>query len=247
MIQAVPKETEALYGLSEIERESPWSCFIKDICFTAGVFDESLVCLRTLERLSKPLPSFFPASVKKRQAEYLAGRLCAGDAINRLQGRWLTPGTGARGAPLWPQGVVGSISHNGWYVVSVVMRKEYASGAGIDVEAVIPAAQIEVVAKNILKPVEKQRFLAAGQSIWEKQVNLTLVFSLKESLFKALYPIIGKPFYFESAEVLSCATDQVARLRIVDDLSPRLRSGLEFNGYTRLYRGKVLTMIVVKT
>src|SRR3990167_6768713 len=48
--------------------------------------------------------------VAKRQAEYLAGRLCAREALRRLTGIATTPACGEDRAPQWPLGVVGSIT-----------------------------------------------------------------------------------------------------------------------------------------
>ena len=63
-------------------------------------------------------PEDFPDSgippvrgVAKRQAEYLAGRLCAREALHQLCGQALVPGRDEDGVPLWPAGTVGSITH----------------------------------------------------------------------------------------------------------------------------------------
>ncbi len=96
----------------------------QNACLTAGQFNECIICEQTLSLLSQPLPAGYFSAVNKRRAEYLAGRMAAADAIRRLCGFWHTPGTGDSGAPIWPNGLVGSISHSDNYVVSVVRYGE---------------------------------------------------------------------------------------------------------------------------
>lgn len=59
---------------------------------------------------------------------------------------------------------------------------------------------------------------------------MTLTFSLKESLFKTLYPLTLQRFYFEHAELLEWSADGLARLRLLTDLSAEWRHGAELSG-----------------
>ena len=123
--------------------------------------DLSIVCEETLAVLTQSLPDFYFSSVKNRRAEYLAGRICAADAINRLMGCWLTPGSSSSGAPIWPEGIVGSISHRGSDVASVVMNAcDELSGIGLDLEEIVSFDQIDILVDSVLLPDERKRFVA---------------------------------------------------------------------------------------
>src|SRR5688572_29707947 len=65
-----------------------------------------------LERI--PLPATLHGAVPKRQAEFRAGRYCAMTALTALDARFAgcEVGRADSGAPVWPAGIVGSISHS---------------------------------------------------------------------------------------------------------------------------------------
>ena len=122
-------------GFNNVDYQLPLHLVEKrqNTCFTAGRFDERIICQQTLARLSQPLPACYFSAVNKRRAEFLAGRFAAANAISRLCGLWHTPGISGSGAPVWPQGLIGSISHSINYVVAVVRRGEQKNvGIGID-------------------------------------------------------------------------------------------------------------------
>jgi enterobactin synthetase component D len=74
---------------------------------------------------------------------------------------------------------------------------------------------------------------------------VTLTFSLKESLFKTLYPLTRRRFYFEHAEVLQWSPEGLARLRLLIDLSPEWRHGVELEGQFCLQDGHLLSLVSV--
>ncbi|MCY1464205.1 hypothetical protein D9M71_822010 [compost metagenome] len=74
---------------------------------------------------------------------------------------------------------------------------------------------------------------------------VTLTFSLKESLFKALYPIVLQRFYFEHAEVLEWSADGHARLRLLTDLSPQWHHGRELEAQFCLQGEQLLSLVAV--
>ena len=74
---------------------------------------------------------------------------------------------------------------------------------------------------------------------------MTLTFSLKESLFKALYPLTQQRFYFEHAEIVEWSPTGTARLRLLTDLSLRWRKGVELEGQFRLTDKHLLSLVSV--
>ncbi|MEO9332431.1 4'-phosphopantetheinyl transferase superfamily protein [Pseudomonas guguanensis] len=180
--------------------------------------------------------------VAKRQAEYLAGRLCAREALRRVTGQPSVPAVGADRAPQWPSGVVGSITHGDNWAAALVAPDTRWRALGMDVERLLPAARALRLQDEILTPAEVQRLQALDDEARAARISLT--FSLKESLFKALYPLTLTRFYFHDAELLEFDQDS-ARLRLLIDLNTHWRSGAELDGQFGLFDGRVLSLVAV--
>jgi len=150
-------------------------------------------------------PSSIQASVIKRQAEFLAGRYAARMAILQISPQVKQCPIieiGIHRAPVWPPFIIGSITHTGSKAASITKRvnrgdpsKDYI---GIDVEDIIDEQVSAKIEESILTRNDREAVLASGV---DANIATTLVFSAKESLFKALYPFVGEYFGFEKAEV----------------------------------------------
>ncbi|MET9543401.1 4'-phosphopantetheinyl transferase superfamily protein, partial [Streptomyces sp. NPDC006553] len=135
--------------------------------------------------------------VDARWTEFATARMCARRA---LLGLGAAPGPllrGSRGEPLWPAGVVGSITHRAGYRAAVVGPADATVALGIDAE---PAVALRPgVLRRIALPEERTR-LTALPSVpglpWD-----TLLFCVKEAAYKAWYPLARVPLGFRSAEV----------------------------------------------
>jgi len=180
--------------------------------------------------------------VAKRQAEYLAGRLCAREALRRVTGQPGVPAVGADRAPQWPSGVVGSITHGDNWAAALVAPEDRWRALGLDVERLLPAERAQRLQGEILTAAEVQRLQALDDEA--RAARISLAFSLKESLFKALYPLTLTRFYFHDAELLEIDQDS-ARLRLLIDLNTHWRSGAELDGQFVLFEGKVLSLVAV--
>lgn len=190
------------------------------------------------------MPASIQRSVAKRQAEFLAGRLCARAALLQLDGTCATPGMGEDRAPIWPAHISGAITHSNGRAGALVALKSEWQGLGIDLEKLLTTERAQRLAKEILTPDELLRMA----SVPAEQIALliTLTFSVKESLFKALYPLVQKRFYFEHAEVLSWTPEGLVRLRLLTDLSPEWQQGRELDAQFCLFEGQLLTVVAIR-
>ncbi|WP_349976468.1 4'-phosphopantetheinyl transferase superfamily protein [Pseudomonas sp. WHRI 8519] len=203
-------------------------------------FDPNRLAADDFQRAGiEPSPSL-QRSVSKRQAEYLAGRVCARAALQRLDGRDHVPGTHEDRSPIWPTGIHGSITHGKGWAAAVVAAHGSCRGLGLDQEALLDDERAERLMGEILTPAELER-------LDRSQVGLavTLTFSLKESLFKTLYPLTRQRFYFEHAEILHWSPEGLARLRLLIDLSPEWRHGVELDGQFCVQDGHLLSLVSV--
>ena len=87
-------------------------------------------------------------AVEKRRREFITGRACAREALGRLGLPPAPIGSGAHGEPLWPAGVVGSITHCEGYRACAVARASDLGALGIDaeVDAPLPTGVWEAIA-----------------------------------------------------------------------------------------------------
>lgn len=183
--------------------------------FDASTFQpDDLFCLPHRERLS--------GAVTKRRAEHLAGRIAAQEALRFYGIQNYVPGIGLHRAPCWPPGFTGSISHTGKTALATVVadRDGELCGTGIDTEIIMNAYDAEKIAGEVVTPAEREALLPCALPF---PLALTLVFSAKESLFKALYRHVGRYFDFHTAEVIDINAQQI-RLRLISPLGP-FRSG----------------------
>ncbi|EPB6720046.1 4'-phosphopantetheinyl transferase [Vibrio fluvialis] len=149
------------------------------------------------------LPEDLQRAVSKRQVEFIAGRVAACDA---LQAAGVTPqmlAVGEHRAPRWPQGVVGSISHNENLALAVAQRVDSDVDAlqlGVDVESRIDERSLPAIQSTIATAQEAA--ILARVSLNAAQCVTTL-FSAKESLFKALYSRVGQYLDFHDSRLLT--------------------------------------------
>jgi 4'-phosphopantetheinyl transferase EntD len=162
----------------------------------------TVAAAETCADLDEPL---FPAeeaavarAVAKRRAEFRSVRGCARTALARLGFDRPPMVPGAAGSPSWPPGVVGSMTHCSGYRAAAVARSDHLAGLGIDAEphAPLPDGVLEVVTL----PAERAQLDLLGAERpdlrWDR-----LLFSAKESVYKAWYPLVGAWLGFEDARL----------------------------------------------
>jgi enterobactin synthetase component D len=194
------------------------------------------------EQLDISTPTTILNSVQKRRAEFLAGRIAAKNMLKHLKSDSTDVKIGEQRNPVWPKGYIGSISHtSNLALCSAGLVKEYKY-IGIDLENWIDAYTIEQIKDTILSSKEES-ILRKTDIDFEKA--FTLVFSAKESLFKALYSKVGHFFDFSVAEVYRVSLSEGAfELVLLQDLHPSLKSGRKFKGYFQTINESVFTYIV---
>lgn len=229
---------------SALDDSWPWRQPLPDLQLIALNFDTAALQDDDFLRCGIEAPPSVQRAVAKRKTEYLAGRLCAREALFRAQGITAVPGTREDRAPLWPRDCVGSITHSHGWAAAVVGRQSHYAGLGLDVERIMPDERALKLAHQILTANEQARF--ADQMTHTPGEFLTLVFSLKESLFKALYPLTRKHFYFEHAELVDSNPDGSARMRLLTDLSEDWRSDRELDAHFVSRHGRVLSLVAVE-
>jgi 4'-phosphopantetheinyl transferase EntD len=136
-------------------------------------------------------------AVDGRRREFVTARRCAREALARLGYPPAPIPRGPRREPQWPAGVVGSITHCAGYRAAVVARAEDMASAGIDAE---PHEPLPAGVGAIVTSEEERAMLArlpGEPSVhWDR-----LLFSAKESIFKAWYPLTRRELDFDEAQL----------------------------------------------
>ena len=140
-------------------------------------------------------------AVASRRHEFATSRRCARAALAELGQPPVPLVPDAAGAPQWPTGFVGSITHCAGYRGVAVARAAQFVAVGVDAEVddALPDGVLELVAL----PEERRalaRLPATGIS-WQR-----LLFSCKESVYKAWYPLTREWLDFEQARIRLDAT-----------------------------------------
>lgn len=157
----------------------------------------------TTEELLPLVDELFPSelatlsrSVDSRRADYAAARWCARQALASLGLPPVPILNRPDRSPIWPDGVVGSLTHTAGYAAAVVAPASLYSGIGIDAEPDLPLP--EGVGERVLTDADRDMIAAlpTGGPNWDR-----LVFCIKEATYKVWQPIMGTWLGFEDANV----------------------------------------------
>lgn len=222
---------------SALSADWPQPLRLPEVHMLSTRFDVALLHPEDFQRCGVPSVN----GVAKRQAEHLAGRLCAREALRALTGVAQIPAIGEDRAPQWPAGIAGSITHGAGWAGAVVAQRSAWRGLGLDVEKHLPEQRAERLAEQILTPAELSRLenLPAAQ----RAARIGLTFSLKESLFKALYPLVLRQFYFHDAELIDADPNGHASLRLLIDLHADWPAGSQLQGQFAEFDGHLLSLV----
>jgi 4'-phosphopantetheinyl transferase EntD len=136
--------------------------------------------------------------VEKRLAEFTHGRYCARSAMKLLGSRSVPIGKGPDREPVWPGGIIGSISHTEGSAAAAVANSTEMVAVGLDMEGCAPL-QADLI-PMICLPEENP-----GQD----GAHAKLLFSIKESIYKCLFPLVGEYIDFLEIEVILNAQTQI--------------------------------------
>jgi 4'-phosphopantetheinyl transferase EntD len=143
-------------------------------------------------------------AVEKRRREFATGRYCARTALGALGVPPAPILRGEAGAPLWPPGIVGSITHCAGYRAAAVARACDVLTIGIDAEP--DQSLTDAVLELVSLPAERARLRDLGTAApgicWDR-----LLFSAKETVYKAWFPLARRWLGFADADITISGAD----------------------------------------
>jgi 4'-phosphopantetheinyl transferase EntD len=138
-------------------------------------------------------------AVERRRIEFSTGRWCAREALKHSGVEPQPILVGPRGAPVWPKGTCGSITHAGSLCAAVAASTDEVEGLGIDVVELREAAAALVSTAPIFALDSE---VAAARSVLaanDDALPLAVLFSAKETAIKAMTESLDR--YVEFTEV----------------------------------------------
>jgi 4'-phosphopantetheinyl transferase EntD len=183
----------------------------------ARLFDDPRVLVAEMDpRLAAPGVGLFPEeaasvanAVLSRRQQFTAGRRLARAAWQRLGQGSVALLNDEQRVPVWPTGIVGTITHTERWCAAAVARKSEITGLGADVE---PAKPLELnLWERICRP-EERIFLEALPA----ELGGLLakgIFSAKEAIYKALYPSVRVFLDFQGMHIALAPTESAGLWR----------------------------------
>ena len=154
------------------------------------------------------------------------------------------PQQGANKLPIWPLGHVGCISHSRNLAAAVVASRNDYRSIGIDLEYHLRDDECTTeLIRSIQEPVEEER-LTSLHALTRGEA-LTLIFSVKESVFKALYPLVHTFFDFKDVELTQCDASGYASLRLLRNLNVEWYAGRELDANFYIGDDYLLTWVAI--
>lgn len=176
-------------------------------------------------------------ALPNRVREFAAGRACARRALGALGFPETAILRGPNREPQWPEGIVGSITHCTGYRAAAVARDREFLTLGIDAEPhhKLPAG----IAERVLDDTERAWLATAPGGIhWDR-----VIFSAKESVYKAWFPLARAWLGFDDATVSVAPATATFRAQL--KVSPPAALGAALCGRFLVQDGLVLTAIAI--
>lgn len=152
-------------------------------------------------------------AVEARRREFITARRCAREALARLGYAPVAIHAGGKREPLWPAGLVGSITHTSGFRAAAVASRSVLASIGIDTE------QNDALPDGIEEAVTvagEGEMLAALSRAYPATHWSRLLFCAKESVYKAWYPLTGRQLGFEEARLTIDPVGTFAAKLLVD-------------------------------
>ena len=126
----------------------------------------------------------------------------------------------ATGEPVWPDSLKGSITHKSGHVGIVTTLDRSVGGLGLDLEGpekMHEGLYSKICDENEIELFKKVKYLGLNEC-------MTIAFSAKESIYKAIFPVGKKFFYFNHAKVTNLDKNFI-ELKLEIEASPITPAG----------------------
>lgn len=177
----------------------------------------------------------------KRRNEFSLGRIAAHQALSQLDHYYseFPILRGQKGQPLWPTGIVGSITHSKDWAIAAVGRTEHSRALGIDLQTLDRVLRVDI--SRHLCVAEEVAWLKEDEERYNER--LLCLFSAKESIYKALFPLEELFLGFKDVSVRWEHSRQVFIARLKKDFGCSIKADQLTEVGCMLKQGYVFTYV----
>lgn len=179
---------------------------------------------------------------QKRRQEFYSGRWCAFQCLMLQKATDINIPIAEDRSPIWPDNFVGSISHSSRYAAALVGHTEIYQAIGLDIQPSSSPKLADQLKHMILTSNEQS-------NLWhdeEKSYIFDLIFSAKETLFKALYPLCRTYFGHHDAEVIRIDTEKnELSIELLISLDDVWKQGSVFNIHYQVLKGELISWMFI--
>jgi 4'-phosphopantetheinyl transferase EntD len=175
--------------MSSVELQRPAATQLAQLFTESCVVEEAVPRLYDAELFPEERASL-ANSVEKRRAEFGTARVCARRALGRLGFEPMPLVPKKDRSPVWPAGVVGSITHTRGYCAVVVAPDSALISLGVDAE------QDKVLTPDLIEMIctPRERVQLRGH-------DAVVYFAAKEAFYKCQYPLTQQFLGFQDVEL----------------------------------------------
>lgn len=184
-------------------------------------------------------------AVDKRRREFATARECARTALAELGVPPVPILRGEHGSPMWPEGIVGSITHCAGYRAAAVAYATEITTIGIDAEpnSPLPSGLIDTISLPLERSQLQLLATERADVCWDR-----LIFSAKESIYKAWFPVTRRWLGFEDVVVAISEAEATFDVRLL--VPTPVAHGfplVNFTGRWLVSGGLILTAVTVSS
>lgn len=206
--------------------------------FNVAKFDDAWFMAEKID-----LPEVMKCSNHKRRAEYFIGRYLAKQCLAEMGVQQFVLAADSNRCPQWPENLLGSISHSDDTAICVLARKRDYAAIGVDTENWVNADMAKDMCKMVMSPTEQQ----LGKTIVGDIRYFTHIFSAKESIFKALYPQVGRYFNFSAAQLIATESSQnLLCFELTENLNTTYTKGMQLQVRFNASESGVTTLCLIE-
>ncbi len=180
-----------------------------------------------------------PRACAKKRTEFALGRAAVRHALRELGEGSFPVLRGGQGQPLWPEGIMGSITHCWPWAVALVVKSEKPFAIGIDLENLEKARMVDI----------SGLICTGSELVWahggfDFQERLAMIFSAKETVYKAFYRFCRRYIDFKEIELSWFPDRQLFRMAFLGGTRNEFPSVRGCEVHCRRFNGLVFSCLV---
>lgn len=191
------------------------------------------------------IPNRFSEMVSKRKCEFFAGRVCAQQALYKIANHNVSAVGIKEREPVWPSGYIGSITHTNQLAAACIAKSSDFTNIGIDIEPIIKIDICNSILNEVMNSHEINLLRLHYSKYIARDTFLTLIYSSKESIFKALFKDVQIFFSFDAISLVEITGDDI-KFRLTRTLSPKWKKDDIIYSKYYIDKGIIYTKVAIK-